>query len=186
MKPKIKITITIGISFFLIGLILYVISSRISCPRSEVPNTGIENMPKFIYSMWPPPQGKISTICYIKSRNKTPLDLRSRGISVELHIASIVDLEIPQKENEGYQQFKERVFLYVNGVLIPNSSRAVFENLIGIEITKDGNTYLMPDLSKAYIFSWTPMLTPGHHTANIVINTKSGNVLEYQWSFLIW
>lgn len=185
MKLKIRIITTITILIF-IGSVLYIMLSWITCPNPMALNAEATDMSNFVYYVWPLPQSKISSICYLKSRNNTPLQIRGRGISVEIHPMSFVDLEFSQQNNNSDQTFKERVFLYVDGTLVQNTSRIVFDDLVGIEIIKDGKKYLVPGISGGYIFSWTPFLLPGNHIAKIIIYTKAGEALEYQWDFLVW
>lgn len=185
MKKKIEIAI-IGTVLLLTGGIIYIAIDGRACPKPVTLNGAVNGMPDFVSYVWPLPETTISSICYFKSRYISPLRIQERGISVELHPASIINLEITPINNKLDQPFRERVNLYVDGNLISNTSRVIFDDGVGIGIMKDGKTYLVPDISREYIFSWTPFLMPGNHKAKIVVNTRSGNPFEYQWNFLVW
>jgi len=184
MKVKYKIIITI-IIFVLLGLMTYAFIGNATCHKLVVVNTRVANMPDFVYNVWPLPASRISSICYLKSFSNTPFQIQQRGISIEIHPASIINLEISQQSDKD-QSFKDRVSLYVDGGLVSNKSRSIFDNLLGIGIVQNGKQYLVPDISEEYIFSWTPFLLPGNHEAKVIILTKSGKILEYHWNFLVW
>lgn len=184
MKLRARIGFATVIVF--LGLAAYFLIGRATCVDNSVLNLEMVAMPDFVNSVWPLPQSKISSICYFKSFNNGLANVQQRGISVEIHPISIIDFETPQQSSYLIPPFKDRVSLYIDDVLISDKSRIVFDNLLGIAIVQNGEEHLIPDLSEKYIFSWTPCLMPGNHVAKIKINTKSGEILEYEWNFLIW
>ena len=75
--------------------------------------------------------------------------------------------------------FKERVILYIDG---KNAVKTIYWEEQSAPLSPIGVDL---ELASAYIIGSNIFLFPGDHIAKVVIITKSGEVLEYEWQFKI-
>lgn len=108
------------------------------------------------------------------------------GISIRLDTigSQLSDLERLDKydPDNKFPLFSERVILYLDGNLLSNASRSGFE--AGAEL-RDDQPEFKTGVSTIYLFHWSVSLTNGKHTAKLSMATRSGEVLEYTWEFMI-
>ena len=138
------------------------------------------NAPTYIESLWPPAKSETLLGCYIK----TYLLVAPSGTGVGLRIdtESIWKLEMGQSNNEVLPSFQDRVFLFVDGEQVPINRRA--EGGGSWFTTVDGKSVDF-ELAGWYFFGSSRFMSLGDHLAKVVINTKSGKTLEYEWRFRI-
>ena len=180
---SLKNRIIIIILLFFIGVMAYISIGLSECSTSQ--NNAIEiDMPNFVANVWPTPNGKINSICYFISRHYDILRIGQRGINFRVHPAPLITAGLLQQSNT--LSFENSVNLYIDGNLVPNTSRIIFDNLVGIETTQEGKNTVLADVSEGYVFSWAPNLWPGRHIARIDIVTTPDKITQYQWSFVIW
>lgn len=137
--------------------------------------------PPFISNHWPAETEKITFSCYVLMTNKLA---SRRGIGVILDTTDIAENEIPKQGDNNIKPFEDRVRLYIDGEIAPDSSKAVWDYLAEVIAIKDGVQYFT-GTSSQYDISWTPLLLPGKHTAKIEILTKSGEIFEFEWRFTL-
>jgi hypothetical protein len=91
---------------------------------------------------------------------------------------SIWELEVPKSSSSGLPSFPDRVSLYIDEEQVPITDRA-----------EGGGTYFIGDtdldLAGWYLFGSDRFLPLGRHVAKLVIATRSGKILEYEWHFRI-
>lgn len=155
----------------------------------SIPDAGILSMPRYINSVFPRPETTISFSCYNKRNFSMFVSgpargaLQSGGIIVDMRPMFLFEWEMPQGSDDEGTQFHDRVFLYVDGRVMEKT----WDWLAGGEVIKilpDG-TEVESNLPGWYRFGSNPFLLPGDHTAKVVIETLSGETLEYEWQFTI-
>ncbi|MGB8983151.1 MAG: hypothetical protein WCC12_14845 [Anaerolineales bacterium] len=141
------------------------------CPT----NTGLLKAPQYIENVWPPSESETLLGCYVK-RYLWPRS--GIGVGVAIDMDSIWQLELPQSSSQVASSFPDRVFLYVDGNQVPITSR-----------WEGGGTYRVGDteldLAGWYFFGSNHFVLPGDHRGRVVVVTKSGETLKYEWAFRI-
>jgi len=174
LKPRLSRRIIVVILVGLIGCGLWV--TLTPCPGySDTFGT-----PDFIESVWPPPQTETLLSCYIK--RYLLVFPAGTGIGVTIDTQSIRDLEITQLASTDVPPFPERVFLYVDGDQVQINRKSEGG---GALFTTVDDKYVDLGLAGWYFFGSGKFLSFGDHEAKVVIATKSGQTLEYEWTFTI-
>lgn len=138
------------------------------------------NVPAYIESLWPPPESETWFGCYVK---RYLLVLPSgTGVGLTIDTANIWELEILQPSSGELSPFQDRVFLYVDGEQVPLNRQAEGG---GSRFITVNNQYVDLELAGWYFFGSSRFLSLGDHLAKVVIFTKSGETLEYEWRFKI-
>ncbi len=139
------------------------------------------NAPSFVVSYWPAETEQTTLNCYILTTSKL---MPRRGVGIQLETLDIAEYEITREGSNFLKPFKDRVRLYVDGETVSDVSKMTWDNIVGVIAIKDGIQY-PTGMSSGYEISWTPILLPGKHTAKVEIQTKSGEVFEFEWYFTI-
>lgn len=136
--------------------------------------------PNFIGDVWPPPNRHLSMLCYLKSMinwgNNPPTSVAVKIYrTTEIINEEAVDLGT----NEEMPRFEDRISFYIDGVKLP------------LLYQQDSGSVWMIDrkeipVSGAYVYGYSPFLWYGEHKARLMIKTKSGKILEYEWLFYIY
>lgn len=132
------------------------------CP-ANVPTT--MPMPKFLDYV--SPVGTITRAKYEQSLT----DPLFKGIRMRLSAAGLAD-SILESQDLGYRRntISDRVTLSVDGLLIRNDKNTIFDELL---------------MSGPFSFSWAVKLNTGYHTAKLVFDLESGEIINYHWTFCI-
>jgi hypothetical protein len=164
-----KIVATIAlICFLLIGV--WVVTTP--CPATLHP----WNAPGYVESVWPPATSKTLINCSTtKGLGYIPEAEIEVGIGINMD--SIWDLEMLRSNTEDLPPFPDRVILYVDGEQVPITKRAEGGGAYFI-----GDTEL--DLAGWYFLGSNHFVHPGDHQAKIMIATRSGKTLEFEWHFI--
>jgi hypothetical protein len=141
----------------------------------------VDDIPSFIGGYWPTKTEKLTLPCYFLTADT--LSLR-RGVGVSLVTLDIAKYEVSENNDSNSKPFTDRVSLYVDGDRVADSSKVVVDNITEVFFMKDGNEYF-PGISSGYEISWTPLLLPGVHIAKVEIQTKSGELFEFDWRFTV-
>jgi len=165
---KLRIGFVIGLACFLL-LGIWVIATP--CPR----NLGSIETPLYIERVWPPSESETWLGCYIRRYILPPSGI---GVGVAVDMDSIWELEVPQSNKLDLPSFPNRVSLYVDEQQVPITQR-----LEGGGAYFIGDTEL--DVAGWYFFGSHQFTPPGEHLAKVVIATRSGKILEYEWRFRI-
>ena len=177
---KSKLLRTILVILFTVGLLCLL--SFLIAPFPFSYWTKPVDAPGYVSSVWPPPGTSIWRGYYdIFLKINSPAQ---QGIGVTIKTWDLAEVEMPSANNANELPFVDRVYLYVDGSQVPNSQRAVWDNgamLLG----RVNGQVIEYDLSTEYSMSWAQSLLPGEHSAKLVINARSGDILEYEWSFRI-
>lgn len=149
-----------------------------------------ENLPDYVTSVWPEPNETVWLYWYdfflvTKSRHDDQY-----GISVRLDTArGISNYEFVDKDklDKSLPPFYERVYLFLNGRQLSNSKedRLFYADLVAELRDNQQGKVFSPDLSAHYILNWVVDLYPGKHKAKLLIKTRLGEVLEYEWGFTV-
>ena len=186
-KSKAFIFLTILISILIAGS-FWLIASR--CPEQY---TELISADGVIQAVSPPPNSKIPLGCYTRKNlqniryhfgfsdihNKTNW-VESGGVNVKTFSNNeLVKLESSSIDNKNMGPFEDRVILYLDNKIARGT---IVWHEQDAPLTSDG---LHSELAGAYIFGSNTFLFPGNHKAKLIINTKSGKILEYEWLFTI-
>ncbi|MBI5295129.1 MAG: hypothetical protein HY869_06605 [Chloroflexi bacterium] len=146
--------------------------------------------PKLISEVWP--QEKTNLACYYTSSiipwstsNISGLTAKRIGIKVDglylMDVDFVPPFPIDESKNEWDHPLNERVNLYLDGEKIPAS--AMTAKSFG-EVAKGvkANSLIGPGV---YIINWSPNISLGNHIARIEIFTLSGEIVEYEWDFIV-
>ncbi len=146
--------------------------------------------PKLISKVWP--QEKISLACYYTSSiipwstaNISGLTAQHIGIKIDGFRLMDVDFAPPfpinESKNEWDHPLEERVNLYLDGEKIPVSAMTA-KSFGAVAKGVKVNSPIGPGV---YIINWVPNISLGSHTARIEIFTLSGEIVEYEWDFIV-
>lgn len=106
----------------------------------------------------------------------------STGIAVKIYrTQEIVDLEAVDGK-EDLPEFDKRIFFYLDGAELPMIK--LFESGGAYLIIGESGRKFIP-VAGEYLYGASPFLLPGEHTMKVLIKTKAGKVLEYEWYFFI-
>jgi hypothetical protein len=105
---------------------------------------------------------------------------------------SINPIELDTKENlikDGDQIFSlytDRTKLLIDGKEVPKDEFIALSGILGVQFLEDGNI-LNEEVIDAgpYSMSWYPLLWPGRHRAEIVIENRAGELEKYLWEFIV-
>ena len=176
-----KMKILIAIVVLLIGISIIIIP----CPTFQ--NDSL-HLPKYIKSVSPGPKTKISFSCYNLKNFAMTVSGSSRGAyQIGGIIVDMRPMFLPEWVFATYSQettaFSNSVTLFVDGRAMDKTWDWQAGGGVS-EIHPDG-TETNLDLPGWYRFGSNPLLLPGDHTATVLIETSSGETLEYEWKFTI-
>jgi hypothetical protein len=172
-----KVLIITIIAFTLSGLFLLGWLYFTTCSQTMVNRNDI---PEYLDTIWPPPEARLPLKCYLRSiwinDNST-----QTGITVNINTISIWHFEIPDSTKD-YEPLQNRVTLTIDekDIKLVNTEQRLVD--IIYSFSEKNNT--MP--GGRYMFSASPFLWFGKHTARLTIMTISGELIKYEWSFTIY
>lgn len=143
------------------------------CPIVE--NT--EDAPDYLEDIWPPPQAEMYLGCYV--RESLFNNMHGAGFSVMITTDEIYKLEVLQPSNKDTSSFPDRVSLYMDG-----------EKVLPDRYASGGGAWVDSEENDLGLAGWywlgsSKLLFFGDHTAKVVIITRSGKILEYEWRFKV-
>ena len=136
---------------------------------------------KLLGEVWPLPNSNLSFLYYTKSLFSFDGNPPT-GIAIKIYrTQEIIDLESVDGK-EDMPPFEKRMFFYLDGAELPI-----------IYSSNDGTAYMIIGeverkvipVAGASVYGSSPFLLPGKHITKVMIKTKAGKVLEYEWSFVI-
>jgi hypothetical protein len=171
MKLKRSMKIFIVILVIILAGGLWITSTP--CPIFE----NAEEAPNYLEDIWPPPQAEMNLGCYV--RKSLFNNLRGAGFSVVINTDGIYKLEFSQPSNKDTTPFPDRVSLYMDG-----------EKILPDRYASGGGAWVDSEENDLGLAGWywlgsSKLLFFGDHTAKVVIATRSGKNLEYEWQFKI-
>jgi hypothetical protein len=152
------------------------------CPEQYV---GVVNVPVFINKVSPAPDSQVTFGCYHRRilelfMRRAPLSLAGdQGISAKISTGSFINQELPNPNHEDTLPFEDRVSLYVD----EQKQNKWFGSTLHAGFV--GSPSNIIPVAGQYIFGSYSFLLPGNHTAKLIIVTRSGKTLEYEWHFKI-
>lgn len=109
--------------------------------------------------------------------------LQIGGVIVDIQPMFLTEWEISQTYRGESTPFDDRVFLYVDEKEVSKSWDWIAGGEV-VLIRADGQE-ARPNLPGWYRFGSLPFLFPGDHRAKVVIDSLSGETIEYEWEFTI-
>jgi len=145
--------------------------------------------PKSINGVWPEPGSEVNFFSHLQRtiHSRVSNVPSAGGVSV-----SINPIELDTKENlikDGDQIFSlytDRTKLLIDGKEVPKDEFIALSGILGVQFLEDGNI-LNEEVIDAgpYSMSWYPVLWPGRHRAEIVIENRAGELEKYLWEFIV-
>jgi len=141
-----------------------------------------DDLPQYLWAVWPPPGGVVSRICYsneIPNKYVTTY-FPQRGIGAIL-FAIHADEDV-NSQNNRQGEVTDRTDLYVD-------DEEALADTVNIGFT---GTFLdtadnqgVSHRYAGYYVTWLPELTLGRHDARIELVHENGEVSAYSWEFFV-
>jgi len=155
-----------------------------------IPQLGdADTLPSPIAYIWP--QDRVGLVCYYLRGAIFPRS-DDKGIGVAIRGMDLLRLEFPPlnqvKNSEDLEPYiraeqehplAERVVLYVDGKQVLSGKQVDNYSVLLVNLDTESG------LAGGYYISWFPRILFGDHTARAVIETLSGEIIEYEWQFTI-
>jgi hypothetical protein len=132
--------------------------------------------------VWPSPNSTVDSYEYAQSLARDSFLLGDIGIGAKLlahRIAEEGDIDV---------DWVERTSLLVNEVALSKDSKISADGLVLHETyttTDDGQRNLLYRVGGPYYLAWYAPLEPGEHNVTFQLRLTSGEVLEYNWRFVL-
>lgn len=148
-----------------------------------------ESQPGYITSIWPAPNDEVWGSWYALSlKTALPGAFPGRvGITIEIRPGKgITPFELVAKDKHATNlPLEKRVNLSLNDGLIDAGNPIVCLNDLTAILEPNNKSDYGSGLAGRYIFCWPVSLPPGKHIAKLSVSTRAGEVLEYEWTFII-
>jgi len=135
-------------------------------------------IPDFLEYVWPRPYTTLRLDEYRASLKSTGIENRGIGVALWAHVVDEPNIQISR-------HITQRSNLFVDGREIDRDTLVVADGLMSADFYDESGHYLYTVRTGPFYLSWAPKLRIGTHEIKFVVESSSGENLEFTWFITI-